>query len=453
MPSRKPVARATARLAREPAPVRRARVAPPPRAADVAIVGAGAAGIAAARRCLASGLSVALIEARDRVGGRALTARIGGRAVDIGAHWMHAASANGLVAEAKRLGLALFDAPRDQLLMVGARKADDAERRAFNAGFDALALAIERVAEEGDLRPAAAALAALPPEAVPFADALAFAHGPFSCGVGLDALGAADFAAAQDDWDLFVEGGYGALVARLADGLPIALSTPASAVDWSGPTVRIETPSGTLVADALIVTVPAPLLARGAIRFDPPLPATTSDALAALRAASYEHVVLSWPGGPFDEEVNTTITLDGDAVDGIGFLANFDGGTMHYADLGGTTVGRLGSPAARAEFVRDTLTARFGASAAAALRTLYASGWGEDPLSACAWTWAPPGAHGARAVLREPIGGAVLLAGEATSSTLWGTIGGAWAEGERAADAAAALLEARRRRLPGFSPS
>src|SRR4051812_50158563 len=69
----------------------------PPREADVAIVGAGAAGIAAARRCLAAGLAVAVIEARARVGGRAVTTLLKGHPVDLGAHWLHSGPINPLV--------------------------------------------------------------------------------------------------------------------------------------------------------------------------------------------------------------------------------------------------------------------------------------------------------------------------------------------------------------------
>ncbi|HSP24809.1 MAG TPA: FAD-dependent oxidoreductase, partial [Saliniramus sp.] len=101
-----------------------------PREVDVVVIGAGAAGIAAARRLLAQGLTTVIVEARDRVGGRAHTVPFNGQAVDIGAHWLHAAGANGLIAEAKRLGLMLFDAPQEPLLMIGAREADSFERAA-----------------------------------------------------------------------------------------------------------------------------------------------------------------------------------------------------------------------------------------------------------------------------------------------------------------------------------
>ncbi len=61
-----------------------------PGSPDVIVIGAGAAGIAAARRLIERGLSVAVLEARDRVGGRAVTTRLRGHAIDLGAHWLHA---------------------------------------------------------------------------------------------------------------------------------------------------------------------------------------------------------------------------------------------------------------------------------------------------------------------------------------------------------------------------
>lgn len=422
-------------------PSRRVRVVAPPRAADVAIIGAGAAGIAAARRCLALGLSVALIEARPRVGGRAFTADLAGQSTDIGAHWLHAARANGLVAAARAFDLPLFDAPREPLLVVGAREASAAETRALHGAWEALEDAIGALAQAGDVAPCSDALASLAAEHAEHAATAAFTHGPFSCGAELAQIGAADFAAAEDDFDLFVAEGYGALVSRLADGLPIALDTKATRIDWSGAGVAVETARGRLQARFAIVTVPVPVLQAAGLVFDPPLPDATTQAIGALRPAAYEHVVLDWPGGPFREGANRTVVFSGGPEDRLGLLANFDGGHRHYADLGGALAAALPDADARAEHVRASLAARFGARATAGLRVLHASDWGEDPLSAGAWAYAPPGAYHARAALRDPVGERLVLAGEATSLTQWGTIGGAWSEGERAARIAAASLK------------
>jgi monoamine oxidase len=411
-----------------------------PHEVDVVVIGAGAAGIAAARRLRAQGLTTVIIEARDRVGGRAHTIPLQGQAVDIGAHWLHAAGNNGLIAQAKQLGLMLFDAPQEPLLMIGAREADSFERAAFAARWEEAEAAILALAGGPQDGPAAAALATMRSEANPFDDTIAFMHGPFDSGVSLDALGAVDFAAAQDDEDQFVEGGYGALVAILAEGLPIALATPATRIDWSGAGVIVETARGSLRAASVIVTTPIPLLQAGILRFFPEIPFEAASAIAALRPALYEHIVMSWPGGPFREGANRTVAFTGDSIANLGLLANFDGGDLHYADLGGALLQDLPSEGDRAAFVRDFLAKRFGREEAARIAVLAASAWSVDPWAACAWTYAPPGAHGARAALREPVAERIYFAGEATSLSQWGTIGGAWAEGERAAMQAATAL-------------
>ena len=421
-----------------PLPIPSARL---PDEVDIVVIGAGAAGIAAARRLRALGLATVILEARDRVGGRAHTVPLAGQAVDIGAHWLHAAGNNGLIAQAKRLGLTLFDAPQEPLLMIGAREADSFERAAFARRWEEAEAAVLALADSLHDAPAAAALAMMSGGPDPFDDTIAFLHGPFDSGVSLDALGAADFAAAQDDEDRFVEGGYGALIAMLARDLPVALATPAQRIDWSGSGVVVETGRGNLRASGVVVTTPIPLLQAGILRFFPRIPIAAVAAIEALRPALYEHVVISWPGGPFREGANRTVAFMGDRVANLGLLANFDGGDLHYADLGGALLEDLPGEGDRAAFVRDFLGARFGREEAARINVLAASAWGADPWAACAWTCAPPGAHGARAALREPVADRIFFAGESTSVSQWGTIGGAWAEGERAAMQAAALAK------------
>src|SRR5437764_13462291 len=75
---------------------------------DVAVIGAGAAGIGAARRLRAGGrVSLLVLEGRDRAGGRAWTVNAGGHPADLGCEWLHSADRNLLVPLAERLGLAL----------------------------------------------------------------------------------------------------------------------------------------------------------------------------------------------------------------------------------------------------------------------------------------------------------------------------------------------------------
>src|SRR5262249_43412118 len=67
------------------------------------------------------------------------------------------------------------------------------------------------------------------------------------------------------DWPI-VEG-YGALVARYSEGLPVSLATPATRIAWGDHAVAVETPKGTVRARAAIIAVPTNVLAGGSIRF------------------------------------------------------------------------------------------------------------------------------------------------------------------------------------------
>src|SRR5215207_11068200 len=92
---------------------------PPPETVDVAVVGAGAAGVAAARRLLATGLKVVVLEARSRIGGRAVTILMKGHPVDLGAHWLHAGPINPLVRLGQERGEPLRRAPQDEWAACG----------------------------------------------------------------------------------------------------------------------------------------------------------------------------------------------------------------------------------------------------------------------------------------------------------------------------------------------
>jgi monoamine oxidase len=73
---------------------------------DVVVVGAGLSGLTAARRLSEAGVDVQLLEARDRVGGKMHSVRIGGQMVDLGAHWVGPTQTR-VHALARELGLAV----------------------------------------------------------------------------------------------------------------------------------------------------------------------------------------------------------------------------------------------------------------------------------------------------------------------------------------------------------
>src|SRR5207237_985643 len=103
---------------------------------------------------------------------------------------------------------------------------------------------------------------------------------------------------AERDAEAFCRQGYGALVAKLAEGLPVQLSTPATAVDYARNNVNVETSRGVLTARAAILTASTNVLTGGAIKFRPALPKRQLDALAKLSLGSLDHIALELDGNP-----------------------------------------------------------------------------------------------------------------------------------------------------------
>jgi len=419
-------------------------------ATDVVVVGAGAAGIAAARRLRACGLECQVLEAGARVGGRAHTGSAGlGAPFDHGASWIHGAEHNPLTPIARELGFTLRDERRGlrDILLIGNRSATAAEHADYNAACDAFEAAAE-------------ARAAWPGPDLPLADAVP-RDGPWDATVShwlaaiISGVEATQFslqdyvATALEGSNIQLAEGFGTLVARLAEGLPITLRAPVTRLHWGADGVVAEGDDGRLPARAAIVTVSTGVLAAGGLRFTPDLPGDVQGAIAGLpqgllsklafRAAGAERFGL----GAF-ARLARRVEQPGDAAMswmlwpwGRDHVVGFIGGDAAWA------LAREG-PTAAAAHGRAELARYFGAAEVA--RTLGADAvvtrWAEDPLFRGAYSHARVGAAGARAVLRDaaPGAGRLRFAGEACHTRTAGTVGGAWESGERAADAVAASL-------------
>jgi monoamine oxidase len=414
------------------------RLTDAPSEAEVAIVGAGAAGIAAARRCLAAGLTVAVLEARRRVGGRAVTAALRGHPVDLGPHWLHSGPVNPLVALAAQRGETLRRAPLERHLFIAGRRGSRAEREARGRAFDRADRALTHHAKDAEDRPAATAL----PFLGPWREPIATVHGLVS-GRPLAQVSLQDFPSTEYADNRFIAGGLGAYVARLAAGLPIRLNAAVERIDWSGAMVRLGGAFGAVRARAVIVTIPPAVLQRGALRFTPDLPAAISDAIHGFLAATYEHVVLHWPGAPF-RGADRLASLVGSRHRPPGLLTRIDGTPFHYFELDHPTATALRSPDRATRFARRVLAEHFGARAIADLSIPVVTEWRNDPFALSSWSAVPPGRFAIRDTIKAPAGEKLWFTGEYASRAQWGTVGGAWQEGERAADAAVAALRGTR---------
>ncbi|WP_342360100.1 NAD(P)/FAD-dependent oxidoreductase [Terrarubrum flagellatum] len=397
---------------------------------DVVVVGAGAAGVAAGRTLIAAGLSVEILEARDRVGGRAHTAAIDGRPIDLGAHWMHMAERNPLVPLAREAGFASRRAPDARPVYDAGQRMIGAQRRPMGEAWPRLDRILDQVLRSGRDRPLSECL----PDVGDWSDTFAFDMGLYS-GAPVEEVSAIDFHRVDDGSNRFLADGYGALITHLAKDLPVRLKSVATAVRRRGADLEVTTETESIITRRVIVTVPVELLKRGAITFEPGLSDEVAGAIASFIPAAYEHAILRWPESPLHENGADQLTLfRSDRIRGATMLACVGGSDLHYFELGGPhrAFWRDGNADAKSEFVRQFLHSHFGAESTRA-EILHLTDWWNDPHALGSWSVCPPGKADAREVMRHHREGGVRFASEATSIAQANTTGGAWREGERAA--------------------
>jgi len=397
---------------------------------DVAIIGAGAAGLGAAHALKNSGLSVITLEARDRVGGRGYTVMAAPNLpFDVGCGWLHSADKNSFVKIAEQLNFEI-----DKTRPPWREQSFDAgfplnERIDFMAALEAFYDRAEQAATHGSDSPASAYLE--PGNRWnPMIDAIS----TYANGSEVDRVSVQDLDAYEDtgiNWR--VRRGYGALMAAYGAHLPIALNCEVNLIDHSGARVRIETSQGSLVASQVIITVPTSLIASEAIRFHPALPAKV-DAAAGLPLGLADKVmlVLDEPSG---------LPKDGNLR---GATMRTAMGSFHLRPFGQACIegyfgGRFarqledaGNGALAAQAI-DEIVALLGSDFRRRLKPLAESRWAHDPFARGSYSHALPGHAAKRAVLAAPVDGRLFFAGEATSPNFFSTAHGARDSGERAA--------------------
>ena len=206
---------ASAAFAAAPALSTQAWSAPLPRDADIVVIGAGAAGIAAARRIMAANRKVIVIEATGRVGGRCLTdSTTFDVPFDLGARWMHNPETNPMIKLARYAGLDISPAPLGQKIRIGRRYARAGEAEEFLAALVRAKRAIEDAARG---KADASCASVLPADLGDWARTEEFMLGANATGKDLSDISVIDKARAQDrNAAIACRQGLGTLIARLA---------------------------------------------------------------------------------------------------------------------------------------------------------------------------------------------------------------------------------------------
>ena len=411
-----------------------AATAPATGSVDVVIVGAGAAGIAAARRIAAAGRRYLLIEATDHIGGRCFTdTKSFGVPYDRGARWIYLPDQNPVTRFAPRRGLDVYPASQSRKVRIGRRYAREGELEDFLAAQVRATRAIDEAARKSDIP----SEQVVPNDLGDWRSTVEFVLGPYNCAKDLAQVSSFDFAkAAERNAAAFCKQGFGALLATLAQGLNVQLATPASTIN-SKSAITVDTAKGTITARTAIVTVPTGVVASGSLRFNPELGHHEIDAFGRMSLGSYDHIALELLGNPLGLESDDLVFEKSTDSHTAAILANVSGTPLCMIDVAGA-FGREVSArgeAAMFDFAAEWLAGLYGAEIKKTIGRKHATRWNSEPYALGAWSAAVPGSEFARRQFLDPIADNVWYAGEAAHETLWGTVGGAWESGERAADA------------------
>ncbi|MBC3883808.1 flavin monoamine oxidase family protein [Undibacterium griseum] len=421
--------------------------------AQVLVIGAGIAGLAATRKLHDIGLDVIVLEARDRTGGRIHTyANWRGPAVDIGASWIHGAGLSNPVARlARKIGARTVttDAEKAELyngdstmLSVRDEKKIDSIRKEISEviaeqsrrGPDSSLRKLVYAETDYDTRPP------LEQRIIDFTLNSNFEHEYSGSADQLSRLWFDDGSSYAGDEAIFLDG-YQVITNALAAGLDIRLRHEVSAVHYGDKDgVTVETSQGVFNAGMAIVTLPLGVLKASNIRFTPTLPSQKQAAISQLGFGVLNKYCLLFPETFWNANLDWLNHLPrtghaGEWAEWVSF-ARSTGKPI----LMGFNAAEFGS---KIEAWSDEKAIQ---SAVSILSTMFGrpipmpvdaviTRWKSDPYARGSYSFNAVGSTpGQRDDLARSIAGKVFFAGEATDKKYYQTVHGAYQSGLRAAD-------------------
>jgi monoamine oxidase len=415
----------------------------------IVVVGAGIAGLSAARALYSRGFNVTVLEGRGRIGGRIWTDTSIGSPIDMGASWIHGVSGNPIKKLTKELKIktAATDYDDTVLFDYNGQKLSRYQMEEINSNWQTLLNQLESLAQnlDKDISIEQGLEALLEGESLSAWEQSALNYEIMSLVVTTaDELSNLSLLNIGDDdgfggGDELFPGGYKQVVDYLSKGLNIKLNQNVKSIEYGGKRVTMTTDGEKFVGDVVIVTLPLGVLKKGLVDFSPPLPKAKMDAIGRLEMGVLNKIALrfSKPFWPADRHF-------------IGYISQKYGEYPQFLNIGKYTNEPIllcftGGDFARAiegktdieisAEVMGVLKKMFGANIPDPEK-ISVSRWNSDKFAYGSYSHIPVGASGKDyELLAEPVGsGRVLFAGEATTRQYPSTVHGAYLSGLRQAN-------------------
>lgn len=409
---------------------------------DAVIIGAGVAGLAAARKLQSLGRSVVVVEASSRIGGRAFTDRTSFSVpTDLGCAWLHQADRNPLTPLARALNFSLLDHEQ------AAKHFMHQGVPASNAQRDALDKAYQQIERKmAALGPDDASMSSLLTDPSDWTEQMVIRTiAELDSGGDAEntsALGVYEQGSTSPNW--LVQEGMGCIVESLSESVRIALNTRVSEIEQRSGGVKVVTSAGNITARHCVVTVSTGVLRSEAIRFKPGLENEALSALDALPMGHFNKVVMEFdaPLQGFAPGDWLSPSQNFQPEKALTFLVSPFGSNLVIALAGGAYGQQLSTmPATAAEDeaisqLKDCLGGLQGMKLVRSKTT----DWSANPLFNGGYAYLRTGGGDARKALARAGTDRVHFAGEATAIDLAQTCGGAYLTGINTAERIDALL-------------
>lgn len=413
------------------------------------VIGAGAAGLTAARLLQQKGIRVIVLEARDRIGGRIHSQKLGGVFMDLGATWLHGADLENPLAEflSRDHQKTLLDDSVERLFQSGYGFIPKAEAKCYFSAFETFCLSLDHLREQLSKRASVADAmdlffkkipANLDPKRARFV-LKALLEDAYGGSIDKQSLKQCDEDEEYGGGEAFIEGGFRKVAKSLAEGLNIRLGHVVSEIYHDKEGVRIHFSSGQSPVNGthVLVTVPLGVLKSKAIKFRPKLPAKKLDAVDKLGFAYFEKAILSFPERVLkDNQVVYYCSENGEDFTYLESVEKYVGSPTIIAFSAGNAAKKqrkLSVPKKRDRLL-EILREIHGSKIPKPKHALF-SDWANDPFSQGSFTFLQCGNQRRdQKRLAKSVGKRLLFAGEACSRDFYGTVHGAMISGAQAAE-------------------